>query len=434
MSRMASLSAGIFASAGGGLTVEDSFEISVLDVEYAQIVGSSEYGADLDRHFPIASSTNVRVTGFRFPVNIPQGATITSAVLRTTHSQNATWTSGNDDVSVGFEQADSTTQGGNVTGASTKSSNVGSTVNHVRSGYFASGSQFFTPNLASLAQSVVNRVGWDSDNNLTIWTKSTGGGSDSHQCWSIGSPALPANHPRLSLEFSYSAESLPVNFIDESWGWNSVTTGSTQISRTHTLSAGAEAGDILLWWVGIDGGTATSYTLPSGLTLIGQYGVYRHTSFLYSYTITSGDISTGSVSRTFVTTPSDDENHVAMTVEVKNLNPISLPVQEVKNTSNRDVTSVSGVTLNSVAAGNTILALCVTTPDGGSYGLKVTNSRAFRLLGTAPASVELGSVMLHMGYLVAYDGGSYQGPDYANDSTTGPGNITNPALLELAPA
>lgn len=224
-----------------------------------------------------------------------------------------------------------------------------------------------------------------------------------------------------------------IEFIDASSQWSQVTTGEASITHTHTLDAGAVAGDTLLWLVGLDG--TGVFTVPSGLTQEGTYGVGRHQSYLYTYEIASGDITAGTVARTFTPDPADSENYTVMTVEVKRLSRVTVPVQESKNTSTANVETVSGESLTGVVAGNWLLCICAATTDGGTgAGLSITNARSFTNLGIFPTTVPAGGVTLQWGYLEATAGGTYQGPDYANNSTTGPGNITNPALLELAPA
>lgn len=180
--------------------VPASLDIRASTVTYAQVIGSVEFGSDWDRAYPVASSTNKRVTGWRYQVSIPQGALIDAATLELTHSQNATWSAPNDNLEVGLEQADSTTAATNEPDAQSKSDNVGSTVTWSINGYYANGEKFVTPDLSSVLQTIIDRPGWSSGNYLTFWAISTGGGNDANQMWSVNG-VTSTLQPRLEVDY-----------------------------------------------------------------------------------------------------------------------------------------------------------------------------------------------------------------------------------------
>lgn len=179
-------------------------DVRAASVVYAQTAGPVEFGNSWDRTYPVALGTNKRVSGFRFQVNVPQGATITSATLKTTHSQNATWVAPSDDLEVSAEAADSTTTATNEPDAQTKSENLGiESVTWSIDGYNANGTVFTTPSLVDVIQEVVDRAGWASGNHLTLWAVSDGGGSvDSHQMWAV-TGVTETNKPRLHITGTY---------------------------------------------------------------------------------------------------------------------------------------------------------------------------------------------------------------------------------------
>lgn len=177
-----------------------SIDVRAATVVYAQVIGGVEFGNTWDRTYPVASSTNKRVSGFRFQVNIPKDAIIDAATLETTHSQNATWSAPADDLDVAFEQSDSTSTATNEPNAETLSANIGSTVNWSITGAKVSGDKFVTPDLASLLQTIVNRAGWASGNYATIWAISDGGGNDAHQMWAV-TGVTTLLQPRLQVDY-----------------------------------------------------------------------------------------------------------------------------------------------------------------------------------------------------------------------------------------
>lgn len=178
-----------------------AIDIRAVSVTYAQVIGGVEFGADWDRSFPIASSTNKRVTGWRFQVSVPQGATVDTATVELTHSENRTWSAPDTNLAVGAEQTDTTTAAANVTEANTKSGNIDTTVTWGIDGAFVTDDKSVSPNLASVLQAIVNRPGWVSGNFLTIWAIHNGGGFDGHQVWAIDSEA---RKPRLQMAGSYT--------------------------------------------------------------------------------------------------------------------------------------------------------------------------------------------------------------------------------------
>jgi len=194
----------------------------------------------------------------------------------------------------------------------------------------------------------------------------------------------------------------------------------------------ASAGDTLFIFISVDGTNTTVTPSPADLTQESTIGPVRHTGIFYSYEITSGDISAGSKIWTFSFSATEVAH--CRGFSFKNVNRSTFPEQSNVDTTTSNVTTKSGISLTGVGSGSLLLALCNTTPDGGTNGLTVTDARSFVSLGgTAgvfPTTVPSGGTHSYAGYRIITTAGTYTGPDFANDSTTGPGNVTNPGLYE----
>jgi hypothetical protein len=206
------------------------------------------------------------------------------------------------------------------------------------------------------------------------------------------------------------------------------TSNGTTLTVTTTLSVEAVAGDLLWFYIGTDG-SSTTFDDDRDCVYVEQLGTFRHTSHLCYTTLTSGDITAGSVAVEF--TASTSELFVVHSFETSGLSATITNTIEDNDTDNR--TAVTGPTLTSVTAGSVVLALCVATPDSGTNGLTVTDAESFTQLGDIVPDpvITAGHCHIYVGYLVSAAGGSVKGPDFANDSSTGPGNVTNPGLYEL---
>lgn len=178
-----------------------NIDIRATNVVYAQTTSPTSFGGDWDKSFPVETTALERVVGFRFQLGVPKDATINSAVFTAYAGQNATWVSGTDDRTFGAEQVDTSVSATSAATVASQSSNIGTTHTWTNSGLILNGVAVPTGDISAVIQQIVNRTGWVENNYITLWSTHPGNGTASHQLWSVGAPASPANYPRLEVEY-----------------------------------------------------------------------------------------------------------------------------------------------------------------------------------------------------------------------------------------
>lgn len=164
------------------------------DNDDAEQNGSS---MDLDSNdLDIFRSSSGSHVGVRFTVNIPQGATINSAVLRFTARDNQTsgtpsgtiYADDSDDAAA-FTSSDDDISGRTATTAQVTWDSVGSWI---------SGERYDTPDISSVVQEVVNRGSWASGNSMVLIVETVTGSQRS----AVSHDYAPSDAPQLIVSYS----------------------------------------------------------------------------------------------------------------------------------------------------------------------------------------------------------------------------------------
>lgn len=149
---------------------------------------------------------NIRFTG----LSIPQGATITNAVVRVSSRDGWTetpWMTKYNDF--GIEQVDNATAITNSANFGSRMGNIGTTKRwyypHTISNSGTEPTYMYSPNFAAELQSVVDRPGWSSGNSVMFFgttdTNTFSAWSADPQAQSYGSTANSALHPMLEVTY-----------------------------------------------------------------------------------------------------------------------------------------------------------------------------------------------------------------------------------------
>lgn len=144
---------------GGGTPVDVSARVAANDDSATAVAWASWRGNDESLYID-DSTVRSNNTNLRFPgLEIPQGATITSAVITIWAANTVTGFVGGEGLTVGAEQADNATAPTSYESHTSKSGNIGTTARWAYSTW-SSGSPISSPDLSALVQQIVNRGGW----------------------------------------------------------------------------------------------------------------------------------------------------------------------------------------------------------------------------------------------------------------------------------
>lgn len=245
-------------------------DIRATDTTWARFTPTTSFGPDWDTNYPVNTGDPYAVaTGFRFQLNVPQGATINSATFTAYQNQNSTWTSPADDRTLGAEQVDSSVQATDNADAQSRSANLGTTHTWANTGSILNSEPVPTGNIAAVIQEIVNRPGWTSGNYITLWATHPGAGAADQQLRStVGVPT--DDQPRLEVDYTSDATA-PTVAIDQIHGSGiaeSVTDSSGYAGETDTLTVSGTAADtggsgLDVVEVRVDGG---SWQIATGTT------------------------------------------------------------------------------------------------------------------------------------------------------------------------
>lgn len=195
-----------FINVAWATPVQGSLDLRVAgtdDVHFGIITGGTS-GEATKLYSPYTAQTTAIFS--RFPLAIPNGATITSAIWDVYNSQSTNdWTSPADDRTVGCEQVDSAAAVTTRQMVVDRYTNVGSTITWSSSTNSGTNNAVpNSPNLASIVQAIVNRPGWVSGNYIGLWWYHGGVASGAFQSW--GYPGTGATTvPRFRVDFEYFA-------------------------------------------------------------------------------------------------------------------------------------------------------------------------------------------------------------------------------------
>lgn len=171
--------------------------------------GSNYWGApDGEPFYWLNRDDRVMWHNIRFSsVNVPQGATITNAVIRLAARDN--WTNQNHWMvkynDFGIEQVDNATQITNSANFGSRMGNIGSTKRWYYPHTTVNGGYIYSPNLAEEVQAIVNRAGWESGNSMMFFgttdTNTFDGWSADPTVHSYGSTGDSDLYPQLEITY-----------------------------------------------------------------------------------------------------------------------------------------------------------------------------------------------------------------------------------------
>lgn len=190
---------GVRRPAAAPAPIQDDIDIRAVGVAYGN--PSPSFGNDWDLSFPVTTSAELRVVGFRFQVNIPKDATILSAVLSPYQNQNSTWTT-DDNRTLGAEQVDDASMPTNWSQIESRYTNRGTTVTWSNSGTILNNNPVPTGDISAMIQAIVNRSGWAANQHMMLWCSHPGNGGHNAQWRSVVSQSAGVQ-PRLEVEFEY---------------------------------------------------------------------------------------------------------------------------------------------------------------------------------------------------------------------------------------
>ena len=184
--------------------IPGSIDIRAVDVAYGN--PSPSFGNDWDTSFPVTTSEQLRVVGFRFQVNIPPDATILSATLTAYQAQNATWSAA-DVRMLGAERVEDASQPTSWSNMELRYLNVGAEHLWSNSGTINNGQPVPTGDISNIVQEMVNSTNivigsWASGNHIMFWCRHPGNGGANHQ-WQSVVDRDPSTQPRLQVEYEY---------------------------------------------------------------------------------------------------------------------------------------------------------------------------------------------------------------------------------------
>jgi type IV pilus assembly protein PilY1 len=177
--------------------------IDIRTAASADVVDGEQSNWIVNARSPSYQPRNVATfVAWRFTnVQIPQGATITSATLTVYSNQIATWATTADDRTLGIVDADNQAQA--TSGTMSAISGNQATTKHtwVTSGSVANEEAITTGDISSVLQQVISRTGWASGQALMFVSLHDGSTSNSHQVRGHDGESASLT-PRLQVGFT----------------------------------------------------------------------------------------------------------------------------------------------------------------------------------------------------------------------------------------
>lgn len=176
---------------GGSLDLRSAEAADVVDGEQSNWIVNA-------RSPMFIPASSARFAALRFTgVAIPQGATITSAVLTLYSHHIQTWTTPAQDLTLGAYQVDNAPQATTATMAAIAGA-LGTTYVWASSANLVGGSPLSTGDFSPVVQEIVDRPNWSLGNALMLVLLHAGGGGTMQL---KGHDSNAALRPRLELEF-----------------------------------------------------------------------------------------------------------------------------------------------------------------------------------------------------------------------------------------
>ena len=193
-------------TASHAVPVQDSIDVRTsadADVAYARFSPTSSFIQPTIRLYVTNTNERATVNGVWFTLDIPRGATITSATLTLYESETVPWVGGQDTFRIGAEQTDDAAHWAGYHDAETRHANIGPVKTVDLDGTFAIGDPHTITLPYSILQMIVDRAGWESGNRVCLMAyNGSNMNANNHQLYAHA--GVSAEHrPRLQVDFEY---------------------------------------------------------------------------------------------------------------------------------------------------------------------------------------------------------------------------------------
>lgn len=283
----------VTAPSGGGETTTVEVRVSQSSDDAEEAVDDNSMYMD-SSDLELIDDSGEQVVGIRFQnVNIPQGATITSAYLQFATDETGSTTTNltikaqDSDNAATFSSTD-----GDISGRATTTASV----SWSPAAWNTVGALNDTPNLAAVVQEVVNRSGWTANNGMAFII--TGSGERTAESYDGSSATAPLLH------VEYEGESGGGDIVAPTAGFSFDT---SDLTATFTDSSTDSDGTIASYsWNFGDGGSSTAQNPSHTYASAGTYTV--------TLTVTDNDSATDSTSQSVTVTAPAGGGDVVMSV------------------------------------------------------------------------------------------------------------------------